>query len=178
MDELTRAAHRARAGDRQALDRFVRASYQDVWRFCALMLDEGAADDLAQETYLQAIRALGRFRGDASARTWILAIARRVCTDELRARYRRTRRDRELGAAARGLTAGDRSGEVALYELLSHLDPGRRAAFMLTQLFRLSYEEAAAVCDCPSGTIRSRVARARADLIELIDPGEAQRQLP
>jgi RNA polymerase sigma-70 factor (ECF subfamily) len=55
--------------------------------------------------------------------------------------------------------------------LVGALDPDRRAAFVLTQLFRLSYEEAASVCDCPPGTIRSRVARARGELIELLDAG-------
>ena len=54
-------------------------------------------------------------------------------------------------------------------ELLLRLDPDRREAFALTQLAGLSYEEAAAVVGCPIGTIRSRVARARADLRALLD---------
>ncbi|MGW3628203.1 sigma factor-like helix-turn-helix DNA-binding protein [Streptomyces sp. NPDC000880] len=52
--------------------------------------------------------------------------------------------------------------------LLSHLNADRRSSFVLTQLLGLSYEEAAQVCGCPVGTIRSRVARARADLIEAL----------
>ena len=51
---------------------------------------------------------------------------------------------------------------------MGQLDPDRRDAFVLTQMFRLSYEEAATVCGCPTGTIRSRVARARDDLIALM----------
>ena len=64
--------------------------------------------------------------------------------------------------------------------MLAGLDPERRAAFALTQLLRLSYQEAAEVCDCPTGTIRSRVARAREDLIKLLDeqPATASVQTP
>jgi RNA polymerase sigma-70 factor (ECF subfamily) len=61
---------------------------------------------------------------------------------------------------------GDPSGEVALYDLLAGLDPDRRAAFVLTQVLGHSYAEAATICGCEVGTIRSRVSRARGDLIE------------
>ena len=70
------------------------------------------------------------------------------------------------------------SSDVEANELLRALDPDRRAAFVLTQLFRLSYAEAAQVCDCPAGTIRSRVARARSDLIALIDQSTLGRARP
>ena len=179
MDELTRAAHAARLGDRQALERFTKASYADVWRLCAALVDETAADDLAQETYARAVHALGRYRGQASARTWILSIARCVCMDELRRRYRQTQRDTRLAlASGDAVTAPDPAGEIEVHELLWSLDADRRAAFVLTQLFRLSYREAAAVCGCPAGTIRSRVARARDELIRLIGNGRAPQRLP
>ncbi len=167
MDEATLQAHAARLGDRDALEAWVRASYRDVWRLCAALVDEQAAEDLAQETFVRATRALQGFRGHSSARTWVLAIARHVCMDELRARSRRRRRDTRIAAATAedALTVPDTSGEVAAHELLALLDPDRRAAFVLTQLFRFSYEQAASICDCPVGTIRSRVARAREDLV-------------
>jgi RNA polymerase sigma-70 factor (ECF subfamily) len=76
--------------------------------------------------------------------------------------------------------AGDRqvlpdpADAVLLTQLLTGLDPQRRAAFVLTQLLGLSYAEAAEVCGCPVGTIRSRVARARANLAnQLRDTGLA-----
>jgi RNA polymerase sigma-70 factor, ECF subfamily len=178
MDELTRAAHAARLGDRQALDQLVRATYPEVLRLCAVLVDETAAEDLAQETFVRATRALRQFRGSSSARTWLLAIARRTCMDELRRRYRHGRRAGQLAAAADATATGpDPSGEVEMRELLLHLDADRRAAFVLTQLFRLSYEEAATVCDCPPGTIRSRVARARDDLIALMGHGPVPRRI-
>jgi RNA polymerase sigma-70 factor, ECF subfamily len=166
MDELTRLAVAARAGAPHDMAAFIRASRRQVWSLCANLVDEDAADDLTQETYLKVFRALGSFRHDSSARTWLLSIARHVCMDELRQRVRRRRRD-SLFAATVDAESGhhDQTGETDVQELLSHLDVDRRAAFVLTQLIGLSYEEVAAICRCPVGTIRSRVARARADLI-------------
>jgi RNA polymerase sigma-70 factor (ECF subfamily) len=173
-DELTPLAHAARLGEPGAFEAFIEASYGQVRRFCAAVVDGETADDLAQETYVRCVRALGRFRGDASARTWVLAIARRVCVDELRSRGRRRR-----GPVAPGVQAPvvpDATEDVAVADLLARLDPDRRAAFVLTQLLRMSYREASLVCGCPVGTIRSRVARARDDLVTMLaEPGAPPR---
>jgi RNA polymerase sigma-70 factor, ECF subfamily len=166
MDELTRFAVAARDGEPHDMAAFIRASQRQVWWLCAHLVDEESADDLAQETYLRVFRNLRSFRQDSSARTWLLSITRHVCMDELRQRVRRRRRDARL--FPRGGDEPmyrDATDQAEMRELLSHLDADRRAAFVLTQLIGLSYEEAAAVCRCPVGTIRSRVARARADLI-------------
>jgi RNA polymerase sigma-70 factor (ECF subfamily) len=169
VDELSRLAHAARLGEPGALEAFIDAAYDQVRRLCASLADERSADDLTQETFVRSVRSLGRFRGDASARTWLLSIARHVCLDELRRRGRQRGRDARLaaGRTAGALVAPDASEEVGVRDLLSRLEPDRRAAFVLTQLHQLSYVEAAAVCDCPTGTIRSRVARARDDLIAM-----------
>ena len=63
VDALTGLAHRARAGDERALESFVDLAYQQVWRLCGTLVDSHTADDLAQETFLRAIRALARYRG-------------------------------------------------------------------------------------------------------------------
>jgi RNA polymerase sigma-70 factor (ECF subfamily) len=166
MDELTRLAVAARDGEPHDMAALIRASQRQVWSLCAHLVDEGSADDLTQETYLRAFRALRSFRQDSSARTWLLSIARHVCMDELRQRIRRRRRDALLFTHGGDEPAYlDQTGQAEVRELLSHLDTDRREAFALTQLIGLSYDEAAAVCRCPVGTIRSRVARARADLI-------------
>ncbi len=68
--------------------------------------------------------------------------------------------------------AAPRTGEVDLDDALSSLEPDRRAAFVLTQVVGLSYAEAAQVCEVPIGTIRSRVARARADLLDALADDE------
>ena len=91
MDELTRLAISARDGDRLALGAFVRQSQGEVWRLVAHLIGTDAADDVTQDVYVRAWRALPAYRADASARTWLLSITRRACTDELRRRIRRRR---------------------------------------------------------------------------------------
>jgi RNA polymerase sigma-70 factor (ECF subfamily) len=167
-EPTTRLALAAGAGDPVAMDALVRATQADVWRCCAHLVSQDAADDLTQETYLRVVRALRSFRGDSSGRTFVLAIARRACADEIRKRTRRrglTERLRQRYPAG----VHDPGATTALDELVADLDPDRRAAFVLTQLIGLSYEEAATVCDCAVGTIRSRVSRARQQLIDALD---------
>jgi RNA polymerase sigma-70 factor (ECF subfamily) len=172
VDALTRLAVAARQGDESALHQFVEGSYDQVWRLCARLVDAQSADDLAQDAFIHAVASLGGFRGDASARTWLLSIARNRCMDELRTRTRRRRRDTLVAAAASSRANPDAGQEIAVTDMLSRLDPERREAFVLTQMLGLSYEEAAKVCACPIGTIRSRVARARVHLVDAISAGE------
>ena len=168
VDPLTRLAHRARRGDRQALDELVAATYDQVWRLCAALVDRQSADDVAQEAFIRAVRALPAYRGESSARTWLLAIARYTCLDELRIRVR-SRTHAALIDDKRLAAPGDASQQSTVADLVDRLDPDRRVAFVLTQMLGLSYAEAAQVCECPIGTVRSRVARARRDLIEALD---------
>jgi RNA polymerase sigma-70 factor, ECF subfamily len=170
MDELAGLAADAAVGDPLAAAALVRATQSDVWRLCAALGDRETADDLTQETYLRAFAALHRFEGRSSVRTWLLSIARRVCADAVRSRRRRrlslVREERDLETLAPA-AAGDPVAEgAAVADLLARLDADRREAFVLTQLLGLSYAEAAEVAGCPVGTIRSRVARARADLVD------------
>jgi len=172
VDDLTRTALAARDGDQVALGRFVRESQADVWRLAAHLVDRGAADDLTQEVYERALRGLHAFRGDSSARTWLLSIARRTCVDAIRRRTRMRTREARLRVLAVDRAEGLDEQGVELDELLADLDPDRRSAFVLTQLLGYSYHEAAEVCGCPVGTIRSRVARARGDLVAAWGLGE------
>ena len=179
MDHLTRLLVAARDGDRVALERFVAETQADVWKLCRYLGDVEYADDLAQETYERAIGSIHRFRADGSARGWLLTIARRTCVDHTRRAGRRRRLDRAVfdnttaGSADGVVVAPDMSGRVDLDDVLAHLDPDRRSAFVLTQVLGLQYDEAAEVLDCPIGTIRSRVARARGDLVTMMrEPDE------
>lgn len=167
MDGLNRLARAARAGDSASLNAFVEASYHQVWRFCAGLVDPASADDLAQETFARAVRALSGYRGDSAARTWLLGIARHVCMDHHRAHIRHRERGSSgvNSAFARQVDMPDAASAVVAGDLLDRLDPQRRSAFVLTALVGLSYAEAAQVCECPVGTIRSRVARARAEMV-------------
>lgn len=169
---MTRELLAARSGDEAAFAAFVRATQGEVWRCCAHLVGREEADDATQDTYARVLRALPAFRGEAGARTWLLAIARRACADVVRGRVRRRRRDAEL--VARGAAAGaDAAGAAGVTALLDALDRDQRAAFVLTQLHGLSYEECAEACGVPIGTIRSRVARARAVLVEQVRAADA-----
>ncbi len=170
VDDLTALALVAAAGDPVAMTAFVRRTQPEVWRLCARLGDRPDADDLTQEVYLRALPALARFRADASARTWLLQIARHVCADHVRrCTRRRTLLDRLVQRTSEAdLAEPARTGELELDEVIAHLAADRRDAFVLTQVTGLSYAEAAEVCEVPIGTIRSRVARARADLLDAL----------
>ena len=172
MDHLARIALAARDGDRVALEGFLRLIQADVWRLCRFMVDEQSADDLAQDAMVKVVGSMHRITADHNVRGWVLGIARHTCLDEIRRRQRRRRLQTDYEntrpAAVTGL-----GSDLVVQDLVTRLDPERRDAFVLTQLVGLSYEETAAVCECPVGTVRSRVARARMDLQEMIDGHEA-----
>jgi RNA polymerase sigma-70 factor (ECF subfamily) len=165
VDDLTALALAARGGDRAALTSFVRASQPDVWRLCAHLNGRNDADDLTQEVFARALRSLPSYRGEATARTWLFSIAHRTCADQVRSAQRRRLLLGRLRAQPRRHEVPPAGDEVDLAVVVSGLDDDRRAAFVLTQVLGLSYAEAAEVVRVPVGTIRSRVARARADLM-------------
>ncbi|MFJ8209814.1 sigma-70 family RNA polymerase sigma factor [Streptomyces sp. NPDC096033] len=173
-EAVTRLALDARDGDPVKADRFVRALHRDVWRYVAyLSADTQAADDLTQDVFLRALAALPRFEGRSSARTWLLSIARRTVVDSIRRAAARPRlSDRQDWQTAAERTQphdvpGFEDG-IALAELMAAIPTERREAFVLTQLLGLGYAEAATAIGCPVGTVRSRVARARLNLIALL----------
>ncbi len=167
-EPVTELALAAARGNARALDAFIKATRQDVWRFVAYLSDTGNADDLTQETFLRAIGAIRRFSGRSSARTWLLSIARRVVADHIR--HLQSRPRTAAGADPEHFLRGDRHVRgfedwVEVTTMIAGLTTERREALLLTQVLGLSYAEAAAVCGCPVGTIRSRVARARDALL-------------
>ncbi|GAY09091.1 sigma-70 family RNA polymerase sigma factor [Pseudonocardia sp. N23] len=176
-DPVTACALAAAAGDRAALDEFVRATQAGVRQFLIHLAGPADADDLVQETYLRAVRSLPRFTGDGPARAWLLAIARRAAADAVRTAVRRPRTT-NVGdwdaVTARGARVSAVDEAVLVGELVAGLEPDRRDAFVLTQVVGLGYAEAAQVCGCPVGTIRSRVSRAREDLVAALEPGDAR----
>ncbi len=173
-EAVTLLALAARDGDPVAVDQFVRALHRDVRRYVAyLSADPQSAEDLTQETFLRALGSLHRFEGRSSARTWLLSIARRTVVDSLRHKAARPKiadRDDWQAAAEQSQPRGVPGFEdgVALAELLAAIPAERREVFVLTQLMGLPYAEAALLLGCPIGTVRSRVARARSSLIDLL----------
>jgi RNA polymerase sigma-70 factor (ECF subfamily) len=176
MRTWTELALRAQTGGREDLDQFVRVTYGPTRRLCAVLVDENAADDLVQETFLRMAKGIHRFRGESSAKTWLFSIAYHVCASELRSTIRR----RDLTSAAESYeldqiaSTHDHASDVALWDLLGYLEPERRAAFALTQIYGMSYNETARICDCAPGTVGSRVARARDDLIRIFRVEDGQ----
>ncbi|MFF1905576.1 sigma-70 family RNA polymerase sigma factor [Kitasatospora sp. NPDC058218] len=176
-EQVTALALAARAGRPADVEAFVRVTQRDVWRFVAHLTDVQSADDLAQETFLRALRSLPGFAGRSSARTWLLSIARRTVIDRYRTAAARPRcaalpdwqeaAERQAAPPAAGFEDG-----IALDDLLDRVPAQRREAFVLTQVVGLSYAEAAEVAGCPVGTVRSRVARAREELIARLRAAE------
>lgn len=178
---VTDLALRAAAGDRGALTEFIAATHDDVWRLLAHLADTDRADDLTQETYLRVLSALPRFAARSSARTWILSLARRVWVDNIRHDMARPRSTgAELEDVAQTSVSPQTTGGSAWAEwvdtraLIDQLDEQRREALILTQMLGYSYEEAAHIANVRVGTIRSRVARARADLVEMATVAKQQ----
>lgn len=175
VDDATQLLLAAGDGDTAAFGAFVRATQADVWRFCAHQVDVQAADDLAQDVYVRVAGSMHGFRGDAPARTWLLTITRRVCADHLRGAVRRRRHETTTSPDDLqdhhdvATTPDARDVSPDLERLLAHLSPQRREALVLTQVLGFSYADAAATVGVPIGTIRSRVARARADLVAVLD---------
>lgn len=173
VTELALAAGR---GDRAALTEFIRATQDDVWRLLAHLGGQNIADDLTQETYLRVMSALPRFAARSSARTWLLSLARRVWVDNIRhdmARPRKSIVEYEDTATTDGSSSAIWSEWIDVRTLIDALPAERREALILTQVLGYTYEEAASIAGVRIGTIRSRVARARADLIRSTENDES-----
>lgn len=160
------ARHAAR-GDTEALEVVLRTLQDDVWRYCyALTGDRELAFEAAQETFVRAVTAIRRFRGDGPVRVWLLVIARRACAQVLR--RERCRPERPAGDELPEPITPDASGLVDVEALVATLPPDLRQAFVLTQVLGLAYQQAADVAGCPVGTIRSRVYRSRERLVAAV----------
>ena len=131
------------------------------------------ADDLVQETLLKAWAAQERFEPGTSMRAWTFVILRNAYLTDMR--RNRFRGDYDENVAERILTAPAGQEEPLhlsdLHRALLTLPPERREALLLVGAGGFSYEEAANICRCAVGTIKSRVGRARAALTSMIEEG-------
>ena len=171
MSNLQQLAADAGRGDRDAFERLVQRLQAPVWRYAYhLTRSRELADEAAQETWVRAIRALPRFRGDSSVTTWLLAICRRVVADLLEGFKR------EQPSVAPPPQPG--TGFVDVQLALSSLPRLLRETLVLTQVLGMSYAETAEVTGAKIGTVRSRVFRARSALVEALGEHEAGRPQP
>ena len=132
------------------------------------------ADDLVQEALMKAWAARERFEPGTSMRAWTFVILRNAYLTDMR--RNRFRGDYDEGVAERILTAPAGQEEPVhlsdLHRALLTLPPERREALLLVGAGGFSYEEAAEICGCAVGTIKSRVGRARATLSSMIEEGD------
>lgn len=132
------------------------------------------ADDLVQEALLKAWAARDRFEAGTSMRAWTFVILRNAYLTEMR--RNRFRGDYDETVAERILTQPAGQEEPIhlsdLHRALQTLPPERREALLLVGAGGFSYEEAAHICGCAIGTIKSRVGRARATLNQMIEQGD------
>ena len=139
--------------------------------------DPTAADDLAQDAMLKAWDARGSFEMGTNMKAWTFMILRNQFYSEKRRSWRQSQLDQE--AAERTLVAvDDPEAPVALDELrmgLGMLPPEQREALILVGAGGFAYEEAAAICDCAVGTVKSRVSRARRALQGILESGAYRR---
>jgi RNA polymerase sigma-70 factor (ECF subfamily) len=139
--------------------------------------DPTAADDLAQDAMLKAWDARTSFEMGTNMKAWTFMILRNQFYSEKRRSWRQSQLDQE--AAERTLVAvDDPEAPVALDELrhgLAMLPVEQREALILVGAGGFAYEEAAAICDCAVGTVKSRVSRARRALQGILESGAYQR---
>jgi RNA polymerase sigma-70 factor (ECF subfamily) len=162
----------ARHGDRTALDELLRAHYDRLHALCWRMTGGGAdADDATQEALIAIVRGLDRFDERARFSTWAYRVAVNACLDELRRRGRRPRPvpDADLDGAARGAGPESAGERVDVDRALRDLSPEFRTAVVLRDLCALDYAEIADVLEIPPGTVRSRIARGRAELARRLE---------
>jgi RNA polymerase sigma-70 factor (ECF subfamily) len=124
-----------------------------------LLGDRDAMDDVLQEAYTRAYRGLARFRGDSATTTWLYRIVYNACLDELR----RRRPAEQLPADAQS-PSEDLDLRFDLAHALAGLSPEERAAVLLVDVDGFDYATASRILGIPSGTLASRLNRARAEL--------------
>ena len=166
---------RAQRGDLRAFDLLV-LKYQG--RIAALISryvsDAGEVEDVTQEAFIKAYRALGKFRGDSAFYTWLYRIAANAAKNHLVAKGRRPGADATIedaqGFEEGGLLSESASPEalamggelaVVVESALNALPDELKAALMLREFDGLSYDDIADILGCPVGTVRSRIFRAR-----------------
>ncbi len=166
----------AQAGDRRALERLLAHHHDRLRGLCRRMCGNDAdADDATQEALIAVIRGLAAFDGRSAFTTWSHRVATNACLDELRRRSRRpVPAEPDASASGRvGVTPSDPAAGVAirldLDAALATLAPEVRSAVVLRDLGGYDYATIAEILDIPAGTVRSRIARGRARLADLLD---------
>ncbi|HID46067.1 MAG TPA: RNA polymerase sigma factor RpoE [Chromatiaceae bacterium] len=171
---------KVKKGDKKAFDLLVLKYQQKVANIISRYIhDSSEVFDVSQEAFIKAYRALPKFRGDSAFYTWLYRIAINTAKNHLAAKGRRPPADDVEAITAEQMDSGARlkefdtpehlllQDEIArtIRDALNDLPDDLRTAISLRELEGLSYDEIAQAMDCPIGTVRSRIFRAR-DAIE------------
>jgi len=180
--ELVRRVQR---GERGAFDLLVlRYQHKVVKLVSRLLRDPSEAEDVAQEAFVKAYRALGSFRGDSAFYTWLYRIAVNTARNTMAARQRRPLAyeaelsENEQTVVESRMRHGDTPEATVLSDeihrtvnsAVEELPEDLRTAIILREIEGLSYEEIAEAMDCPVGTVRSRIFRAREAIDRSLKP--------
>ena len=167
---------RLRAGDPRAFEELVIAYQHRVFGVALRMLCSRAeAEEIAQEVFLRAHRAIADFRGDARLGTWLYAIASRLCLNRLASPDRRVARGDDVlvdvpASTPDAAAAAERAElDAALRAAIAELPDERRLVLVLRDVEGLSYEQIAEALALDLGTVRSRLHRARMQLKEKLE---------
>jgi RNA polymerase sigma-70 factor, ECF subfamily len=177
---------RAQRGDKQAFGLLVAKYQRKLWRLLSRFIrDPAEVEDVAQESFIKAYRALPSFRGDSAFYTWLYRIGINTAKNYLVAMGRRAPTTTEFDSEeAESFEDGDQlrdintpesvlmSKEIAetVNATMEELPEELRTAITLREIEGLSYEEIAGIMNCPIGTVRSRIFRAREAIAAKLRP--------
>jgi RNA polymerase sigma-70 factor (ECF subfamily) len=178
---------RAQSGDKRAFELLVLKYQRKLARLLSrLIRDPSELDDVTQEAFIKAYRALPAFRGESAFYTWLYRIGINTAKNHLVASGRRAPSMAEIGSSDEGDFADEgpqgkdigtpesvlMSKEIAntVNEAMAALPEELRTAIQLREIEGLSYEEIAELMNCPIGTVRSRIFRAREAIAERLRP--------
>jgi RNA polymerase sigma-70 factor (ECF subfamily) len=177
---------RAQQGDKQAFNLLVEKYQRKLSRLLSRFIrDQSEVEDVTQEAFIKAYRALPAFRGDSAFYTWLYRIGINTAKNYLMAMGRRAPTSTEVGAEeAEGFEEGEQlrdintpesvllTNEIAetVNSTIEQLPEELRRAIQMREIEGMSYEDIAQAMDCPIGTVRSRIFRAREAIAERLRP--------
>ncbi|MCZ7564315.1 MAG: RNA polymerase sigma factor RpoE [Burkholderiales bacterium] len=177
---------RAQRGEKQAFDLLVAKYQRKLWRLLSRFIrDPAEVEDVAQEAFIKAYRALPSFRGDSAFYTWLYRIGINTAKNYLVAMGRRAPTTTEFDSEeAEGFDDGDQLRDIntpesmmmskqiatTVNQTMEDLPDELRTAITLREIEGLSYEEIASIMNCPIGTVRSRIFRAREAIAAKLRP--------
>ncbi|MGH8959015.1 MAG: RNA polymerase sigma factor [Acidimicrobiia bacterium] len=160
----------AAAGDIPAFERLVHATEGHLWRYLVHLLDDGAlADDVRQEVFIRVHQKLPSLRDPSRFVPWVVAMARNAAYDASRSRRRRNARLQLVIEETRQVASPDPHLEFEVADALARLNPELREALVLVGVVGMSYTEVAETLGIAEGTVKSRVFRARRQLVSSLE---------